>query len=130
QSAIVMLQMQNQEAEALTGVKAFSGGLSGDAYGEVATGIKSVLDAATKREMAILRRLASGLVQVGKKICAMNAIFLSETEVVRVTNEQFVEVRREDLAGNFDLKVDISTAEVDNNKAQDLAFMLQTMGNN
>ena len=37
-------------------------------------------------------------------------------------------VRRDDLAGNFDLKLSISTAEEDNNKAQELAFMLQTAG--
>lgn len=51
QSAILMVQMQNQEAEALTGVKAFSGGLAGDAYNtKVATAIRGVLDAASKRE--------------------------------------------------------------------------------
>lgn len=132
QSAMLMLQLQNQEAEALTGVKAFSGGLSGNAYGDVAAGIKGILDAAAKREMSILRRLAAGLVLIGKKIIAMNAEFLSEEEVVRVTNEEFVTIKREELqgVGEFDLEVDISTAEIDNNKAQDLAFMLQTMGNN
>lgn len=129
QSAFALLGLQNQEAEALTGVKAFSGGLSGDSYGDVATGIKGVLDAASKREMAILRRLAKGMVDIGRKIIAMNAEFLSEEEVVRVTNEQFVTIRREDLKGDFDLEVDISTAEIDNAQAQDLAFMLQTLGN-
>src|SRR5690606_9382127 len=73
QSAMLMLQLQNQEAEALTGVKAFSGGLSGNSFGEVAAGIKGFLDAASKREMSILRRLAAGLVLIGKKIVAMNA---------------------------------------------------------
>jgi hypothetical protein len=130
QSVMLMLGMQNQEAEALTGVKSFSGGISGESYGEVAAGIKGVLDAASKREMAILRRLAKGMSEIGTKIIAMNSEFLSEVEVVRVTNEQFVEVKREDLKGNFDLEVDISTAEVDNAKSQDLAFMLQTMGPN
>ena len=132
QSAMLMLQLQNQEAEALTGVKAFSGGLSGNAYGDVAAGVKGILDAASKREMSILRRLAAGLVLIGKKIIAMNAEFLSEEEVVRITNEEFVTVRREDLKsfGEFDLEVDISTAEIDAAKAQDLSFMLQTMGNN
>jgi hypothetical protein len=132
QSAMLMLQLQNQEAEALTGVKAFSGGLSGDAYGEVAAGIKGILDAAAKREMAILRRLAAGLVNIGKKFIAMNAEFLSEEETVRVTNEEFIIIKREELhseAGEFDMKVDISTAEIDNNKAQDLGFLLQTTGN-
>lgn len=130
QSALAILEMQNQEAESLTGVKAFTGGLSSDAYGKVATGIKGMLDAASKREMGILRRLAAGMVEIGKKIIAMNAVFLSEEEVIRVTNQEYVTIRREDLRGNFDLVVDISTPEVDEAKAQDLNFMLQTNGNN
>lgn len=130
QSAMLMLNLQNQEAEGLTGVKSFSGGVSGSAYGDVAAGIRGALDAASKREMAILRRLAKGMTQIGEKICAMNAEFMSEEEVVRVTNTEFEKIRREDLAGNFDLEVDIATAEVDNAKAQDLGFMLQTIGPN
>lgn len=130
QSAMVMLQLQNQEAEALTGVKSFSGGMSGEAYGDVAAGIRGMLDAASKREMAILRRLAQGISQVGRKIIAMNAEYLSEEEVVRVTNDEYVMIKRDELAGEFDLEVDIATAEVDNAKSQDLGFMLQTMGPN
>ena len=129
-SALNMMQIQNSEAEALTGIKAFSGGLSSEAYGDVAAGIRGMLDAAGKREMAILRRLAQGITQIGNKIIAMNAVFLSEEEVVRVTNDEYIVVQREDLKGNFDLEVDIATAEVDNTKAQDLAFMLQTVGPN
>lgn len=130
QSALLMLNLQNQEAESLTGVKAFSGGMSGDSYGKVATAVRGVLDAASKREMAILRRLAKGMIEIGQKIIAMNAEFLSEKEVIRVTNTQFVTVNREDLKGNFDLETDISTAEIDDAQAQDLGFMLQTMGPN
>jgi hypothetical protein len=129
QSALTVLAMQGQEAEALTGVKSFSGGISGSSYGDVAAGVRGALDAASKREMAILRRLAMGIINIGNKIIAMNADFLSDVEVVRITNSEFVTVNREDLAGNFDLDTDISTAEVDNNKVQDLAFMLQTLGN-
>ena len=131
QSALLMVQMQNQEAEALTGVKSFSGGLAGDAYNSrVATAIRGVLDAASKREMAILRRLAKGIREIGDKIIAMNAVFLSEEEVVRITNKKFITIKREDIKGNFDLQVDISTAEVDNAKAQDMGFMVQTIGPN
>lgn len=130
QSALVLLQMQNQEAESLTGIKSFTGGISGDAYGQVAAGIRGALDSASKREMAILRRIAKGIADVGRKFIAMNSIFLSEKETIRVTNKQYIPINREDLKGNFDLKVDISTAEVDNEKAQDLGFMLQTIGPN
>jgi hypothetical protein len=128
QSALLMLNLQNQEAEALTGVKSFGGGISGESYGDVAAGIRGALDAASKREMAILRRLAKGMTDIGVKIISMNGAFLSDTEVVRVTNEQFVPVRRDELMGDFDLEVDISTAEVDDAKSKDLAFMLQTLG--
>lgn len=129
-SAMLMINLQNHDAEALSGVKGFSGGISGEAYGDVAAGIRGMLDAASKREMAILRRLAKGVTRIGEKLIAMNAVFLSDEEVVRVTNRQFVVIKREDLQGNFDLEVDISTAEVDDAKSQDLAFMLQTVGPN
>ena len=130
QSALLMLNLQNQEAESLTGVKAFAGGVSGDAYGDVVAGIRSALDASSKREMAILRRFAKGFTEIGSKIISMNSVFLTEAEVVRVTNEEYVTIKRDDLIGNFDLEVDISTAEVDNQKSQDLGFMLQTLGPN
>jgi len=126
QSAQVMLQLQNQDAESLTGVKAFSSGISGQALGNTATGIRSALDATSKRELDILRRKAKGMETIGRKILSMNSEFLSEEEVVRVTNDEFVTVRRDDLAGNFDLRLTISTAEADNQKAEELAFMLQT----
>lgn len=128
QSALVMLQMQNQDAESLTGVKAFSGGMSGEAFGKVATAIRGMLDAASKREMAILRRLAQGIEQIGRKLIAMNQVFLSDEEWVEVTNEHYQAISREDLAGEFNLVVDISTSEVDEQKATDLGFMLQTLG--
>lgn len=128
QSGMMMINMQNADAEALTGVKSFSGGMSGDAFGKVAVGIRGMLDAASKREMAILRRIAQGVKEIGEKFCSMNAVFLSEKETVRITNTEFVVINREDLKGNFDLLVDISTAEVDEAKAQDLGFILQTVG--
>jgi hypothetical protein len=129
-SALNMLNLQNNEAESLTGVKAFSSGISGSALGNTATGIRSALDASSKRELGILRRLADGINQIGRKIISMNSEFLSDQEIIRVTNEEFVAINREDLGGMYDIKLNISTAEADNEKAQELSFMLQTMGNN
>ena len=130
QSASFMLQLQNFEAESLTGVKSFSQGVSGSSLGDVAAGIRGALDAASKRELAILRRLSSGMLKIGRKLISMNSEFLSEEEVVRISNEEFVAVRRDDLCGQFDLELSISTAEEDNNKAEQLAFMFQTIGPN
>jgi hypothetical protein len=126
QSAQYMVNLQNMEAESLTGVKAFHGGISGAGLGNTATGVRGALDAASKRELGILRRMAEGIKQIGRKIIGMNAEFLSEEEIVRVTNDEFIPVRRDDLPGNYDLRLTISTAEADNQKAEELAFMLQT----
>ena len=125
-----MIAMNTNDAESLTGVKAYSSGLSGKGLGDVAAGVRGVLDAASKRELDILRRIAEGVLKVGRKIIAMNADFLSEEEVVRITNKPYIQPKRDDLAGNCDIILSISTAEEDNKKAEELAFMLQTLGPN
>lgn len=141
-SAVTLMTILNNDAESITGTKAFSGGMSGDGYGKVAAGIRGMLDSAAKREMGILRRLVQGLVAIAKKFIAMNQVFLSEKEIIRVTNtkplvlerpedqtnEEFVTINRVELAGQFDCEIDIATAEVDEAQSQDLGFMLQTLG--
>lgn len=130
-SAEYMLQQQNYDAESMTGVKVFNNqGLSGASLGESTGNARSVMDAASKRETGILRRLAKGMVEVGRKIISMNSEFLEEEEYIRITDEAFVPIRRDDLAGKFDLKLSISTVEEDDAKAQELAFMNQTLGPN
>lgn len=128
QSALVIAQAQNQEAESLSGVKSFNTGISGDAFGKVARNTGAALDAAGQREMSILRRLAEGMRQIGNKIIAMNSKFLEKKEVIRVTNTQFVEVYRDDLYGNFDLVCDIASAQMDQLKSEDLGMLMQTIG--
>lgn len=125
-SAMNMIHLQNQEAESLTGVMAFNTGITGQALGDTATGVRGALDSASKRELGILRRLSAGIEKIGRKIIAMNGEFLEDEEVIRVTNKQFRTIRRDALAGDFDLRVKISTAESDNSKIEKLAFMMQT----
>lgn len=127
QSAQYLLDQQRFESESITGVRPF-GATSADTAS--ATAARDAMDAASKRETSILRRLAEGIKVIGHKIISMNQEFLSDSEIIRVTNDEFVEIKREDLAGQFDLVLDISTAEEDNSKAQELAFMLQTVGPN
>lgn len=128
-SAQYMVGLMNNDAESLTGVKAFSNtGLDGNALGQTATGVRGALDAASKREMGILRRLTNGLIKVAKKVAAMNAVWLNDEETVRITNDEFVPVRRDDLKGDYDFKLTISTAEADEAQAQQMAFLMQTMG--
>jgi hypothetical protein len=141
-SAVNLMQILNNDAEAISGVKSFSQGISGSSYGKVAAGARAAMDASAKREMGILRRLVTGLIEIARKMIAMNQVFLSEKEVIRVTNEpdlqlerpegqsdvEFVTINRVELAGQFDIEIDIATAEVDEAQSQDLGFMLQTLG--
>ena len=128
QSVFNMINMQNVEAESISGVKAFTSGITSASLGSVASNARSALDAAARRELGILRRLSAGIIEIGRKFIAMNAEFLSDKEIVRITDSKFVEVRRDDLAGNYDIRLVISTAEEDARKAEELAFMLQTAG--
>lgn len=129
-SALDMIAVNTQEAGSLTGVQTFNEGMNGDTYGSVAAGVKGVLAASSKRETSILRRLAKVVSRVGTKITQMNMTFLSEEEVVRITNDKFVTVRKEDIQGRYDVRVEVSSAEADAAKSQKLSFMLQTIGPN
>lgn len=133
-SALGMINLMTVDAESLTGIKSFgSGGLTANALGSASASsaaVRGVLDAATKREMSILRRMVAGLIAVGKKIISMNAVFLQDQEVIRVTNNNFVAISRDSLAGEFDLAITISTPEADEAKAAEMSFVLQTVGNN
>ncbi|MGV8863297.1 MAG: portal protein [Pseudomonas sp.] len=129
QSAMGMMHMVNMDSESLTGVKMFGQeGISGASLGNTAAAATGVLNAAGKRETGILRRLAKGISIIGAKIVAMNQEFLSDEEVIRVSNEVFARIKREDLHGQFDYSVEIATEEEDQSKSKELAFMLQTIG--
>lgn len=130
-SAFDMLTLMNNEIESQTGTKSFSGGITGSALGTTATAARGALDATAVRRLHLVRNLAENLIKpLMRKWMAYNSEFLEEEEVVRITNEQFVPIRRDDLAGNIDIDISISTAEDNSAKAQQLSFLLQTMGPN
>lgn len=124
-SVFNIIEMQNADAESLSGTKSFSGGIGSQALGNVAAGIRSAMDATSKRELSILRRLNQLFNEMARLTIANNQAFLEEEEVVRITNG-FTKIRRDDLAGNFDLIVDVSTPEKDNDTAEKLYKLMQT----
>jgi len=127
-SAFNMLDMMNNEIESITGVKGFSGGINTSAIGNgSATSAHGVLDATSVRRLNTVRNIAENLVKpLMRKWLAYDAVFLDEKEVVRITNEEFVDINRGDLGGAIDISIHVSTAEDNSAKAQELSFMLQT----
>jgi len=129
-SAFDMLQLMNNEVESLTGIKGFNGGISGQSLGNTAAATRGVLDATSVRRLDLVRNIAENLIKpLMRKWMSYNSEFLSEKEVVRVTNNQFVPVHRDNLNGNIDIAISISTAEDNSAKSQELSFLLQTLGN-
>ena len=126
QSVFLMMNYLTNEAEAFSGVKSFNQGISGDSLGKTAKAGRTALDASAIRDASILRRIAQGMVEVAYKFQAMNAELLTENDVVRLTNGKFVRVDPDNLNGDFDLTIDISTPEMDQAKADDLVMMMQT----
>ena len=129
-SVFDMMSMMNNEIESQTGVKSFSGGLNGSSLGSSATAARGTLDASAMRRLHMVRNYAENCMKpLMRKWMSYNAEFLEEEEVVRVTNEQFVPVRRDDLLGMVDIDINISTLEDNHARSQELGFLLQTLGN-
>ena len=127
-SVMALLNQQYADAEASTGVKSFQGGIDGNAYGQVAAGMSQAITALTQREGDILYRLSKGLEKVGNKILAMNALWLKPEEMIAITDNEFVTIKRDELAGDFFLNVNIKSTSESEGKAQQLTFIAQTLG--
>lgn len=128
-SVFDLIALQNNEIESMTGFKSFAGGISASGMGSTATAARGVLDATAMRRMNIVRNIAENLIKpLMRKWMAYNAVFLEEEEVIRVTNEDFVPIRRDDLHGTIDLDIEVTTAEDNATKVEELSFLLQTLG--
>lgn len=128
-SAFDMLNLQNNEIESQTGVKSFSGGINGNSLGSTATGVNRTLDATATRRLDLVRNMSENMIKpIMRKWMAYNAEFLEEEEVIRITNDEYVPIRRDDLAGKIDIDISISTSEDNAAKSQELSFLLQTVG--
>jgi hypothetical protein len=129
-SVFDMLSIQNSEIESQTGVKSFSGGITGNALGATATAARGVMDATAMRRLHLVRNLSENLMKpLMRKWMSYNAEFLEEEEIIRITNDDYVPIRKDDLEGRIDIEISISTFEDNAAKADQLSFMLQTLGN-
>lgn len=128
-SVFDVMGLMNNEIESLSGVKGFSGGITGASLGPSATGARGAMDATAVRRMLIVRNIAENLIKpLMRKWMSYNSVFLEEEEVVRITADTYIPVRRDDLSGAIDIDITVSTAEDNAAKAQELSFLLQTIG--
>lgn len=130
-SVFDMMNLMNNEIEAQTGIKSFSGGISGNSLGGTATGARGALDATATRILNLVRNISENMIKpLMRKWMAYNSEFLEEEEIIRITNDEYIPIRRDDLEGRVDIDITISTAEDNAAKSQELSFLLQTVGPN
>ena len=128
-SAFDMFGLMNNDIESLTGVKSFSGGITGASLGSTATGVRGAMDATSTRRLNIVRSIAENLVKpLIRKWMAYNVEFLDASDIQRITNEEVVPGHEDNKSGTLDIEISVSTAEDNAAKSQELSFMLQTMG--
>lgn len=128
-SAFNMLQLLNNEAESITGIATFNTGINGNSLGSTATQVRGAVDSATTRRLNIVRNISENLIKpLLRKWLAYASEFLDEESQFRITNDEFVWIKRDDLGANIDIDLNISTSDDNQAKASELAFMLQTIG--
>lgn len=120
-----MLQMYSSEANKITGIL--------DYYGKKETSFKSSNnldlpdDAASNREMSVLRRFTSMFAELGTMTLAMNKEFLLPDSMTVNDDGSFGKV--EDvvgLEGMYGVSVEIATPRLNNAKATRIVTMMQT----
>ncbi|EJM4836582.1 hypothetical protein NON42_001166 [Campylobacter coli] len=122
------LQYLTSEAESLTGVNSFGTNPVYTQMGENSTS-KGVLDGGNQRKLHIVRNISENLVKpLLRKWMEYNAEYLDEETMFRITETDFIPVRRDDLYGSIDIDLRISTNEDNQLKAGELSFLLQTIG--
>jgi len=127
QSIFQVIQMQKEDAESLTGNSLANKQVSSSGGKEGLTGETST--SSERREQSLLRRMSSQLFKdmISQDIINMQA-FSGPEEVVRITDSEFVTIKREDIQGQFDITIDVHTPAKNQETAQTLSFILQAAG--
>lgn len=126
-SAFEMINYQRSDAESIIGQKAFSSGISGDSLGTSVGGIRTAMDATSKRKLGVLRRISDELLtRLARHILVNAQEFVDEETIIRLTDGEFTTILKQDIQMEFDLRVDINTPEKEQEVSDKIAFLLQT----
>jgi hypothetical protein len=117
----------SNEMEASSGVKSFSQGIGGSSMGTSATATRGILGATEIRELDIVRNIRENyIIPMLRMWMAMNREFLEPEDIMRITGKEFVPWNEDDSLGEIDIDLEISTASMDMQKSERIAFLLQT----
>ena len=109
-SVFNVMEFIQTQLEQRTGVTRYNQGLSADSLNKTATGIQSIMNASSQRIELIARVMAeTGFRRLYKKMLQLDQQFVDQKIMIRVYGKP-LEISPDDLAGNFDVSVDIGGA--------------------
>ena len=104
-----MMEMIQSQLEQRSGVTRYNQGLDASTLNKTAHGISAIMGASQQRLELIALIMADSVRRIYKMMLELNQQFIDQSLVIRVFNEP-LEISPDDLAGNFDVQVDIGGA--------------------
>lgn len=105
-----VMEFIQSQLEQRTGITRYNQGLSADSLNKTATGINAIMNASSQRIELIARVMAeTGFRRLYKKMLQLDQQFVDQKIMIRVYGKP-LEISPDDLAGNFDVSVDIGGA--------------------
>jgi len=122
QHAYQTMEFIQTQLEQRTGITRYNQGLDANSLNKTASGINAIMSASSQRIELIARVMAeTGFRKLYKKMLMLNQQFVDQDIVIRVYGKP-LEISPDDLAGNFDVSVDIGGAT--NKEEQDVHQMM------
>ena len=104
-----MMEFIQTQLEQRSGVTRYNQGLDARSLNKTATGISAIMNASAQRIQLIAQIMSDSIRRLYKMMLELNQQFIDQEMVVRIFNEA-LEISPDDLAGNFDVQVDIGGA--------------------
>lgn len=104
-----MMEFVQGQLELRSGVTRYNQGLDAKSLNHTATGISAIMNASAQRIELIARVMSFSIKKMYQMMLELNQQFIDQALVVRIFNQP-LEISPDDLAGNFDVNIDIGGA--------------------
>lgn len=126
QSLQSMYELFTAEGENESGITRYNQGLDAKSLNKTATGITAIMNQSQMRTWETVTRYSEQfLVPLFRKWISYNQELLDMNVAVRIVGGQYVEVKKDDIRGNFDLNINVAIAGSEEVKSQKIIGMLQ-----
>jgi len=121
-----MYELFTMEGENASGITRYSQGLDAKSLNKTATGITAIMNQSQMRTWETTTRFAEQYMKpLFRKWIAYNQAFLDMNVATRVSGGDYVSVSKDDIMGEFDLKISVAIAGSDQDRAQKIVQLLQ-----